>query len=566
MTRSTHPPLPFWGQVLSLLQVSRPILYSWRIGLPLGVLIVLSIVTSSLLVWESIQQGEFISALAARNRDRFERSVTIFISILVANSLLLSMTSYLRDRVSLLWRQGLTRHFVETYLHDRRYYRLTLPSQETLIDNPDQRMSEDIALTTGNLLNFGVIALDSVVQLLGFIGVLWVISRTLTGFLAVYAITGTAIAIFFFGKRLTRINTDQLKYEANFRFSLINLRENAESIAFYRGQQAEGFVLNDYFTKVVNNFTRLIRAQFGLDIFQNSYQYLTFILPSVILAPSILAGQLEVGAILQSQAAFDNIWLSLSLVIVQFEQLTTLAASIGRLGVLSESFQTLTPLQEPSIEPFAGDTLAVENLTVFTPDGKRSLCEDLSFSVPIGTGLLIIGRSGVGKSALLRTLSGLWTPREGILKIPTDILFLPQQPYLTLGSLRQQLLYPNCDETLSHDFELTRILEQVDLPYLAQLSLHTQDDWSQRLSLGEQQRLSFARLLLQRPTYAILDESTSVVTEEQEKNLYSCLRQAGITPVSVGHRRSLLSYHSQVLTLHFDRTWILKSNEDYNFA
>ena len=545
------------AQLWLLLRTSWPLLQTWRLGGLLALLGVLSIASGGFLVWESIQRGEFISALAARDAERFQRALFTFVGILLASALLLSVVAFIRDTVGLRWRQGLTRQFLENYLHDRAYYRLTLPATIAPIDNPDQRLSEDIRQVTQTLVLVGVMALESAVQLVGFIGVLWIISTTLTGFLLAYALLGTAIATLIFGPRLTRINAEQLKREANFRFGLINVREHAESIAFYRGQPAEAAALNQFFAEVVTNFNRLIRWQLGLDFFQNGYQYLTFILPSLILAPSILAGQLEVGAIVQSQAAFDRIWLSLSLIVVQFEQLTTLAASISRLGTLAQSLQTIQVQGDGAIVRQPGLMLGVQDLTIATPDGQRSLCKHLSLTIAPGQSLLVTGPSGVGKSSLMKTLAGLWTTGQGCLTAPPNTLFVPQQPYLPLGTLQQQLLYPQEAPIVSSEL-LVQVLEQVGLPQLAQLSPDTEADWSQRLSLGEQQRLSLARVLLQRPPYVILDEATSAVTLEQEQTLYKQLQAAGITAVSVGHRESLRPYHAQILTLRPDCTWTLQ--------
>ncbi|MEO0987281.1 MAG: ABC transporter ATP-binding protein/permease [Cyanobacteria bacterium J06639_14] len=557
-----------WSALGQVLRLSGPMFWSWRLGGLLGLLVVIAMAGSGCLIWESFQREEFISALAARDAGRFQRSLLTFIGILVASAWLQSFSVFVRDTLGLRWRQGLTRQFLGTYLDQKRFYRLAVgppaAAPDAVVDNPDQRLSEDIKSVSQTTLLVFIIGLESIVQLVGFVWVLWFISKALTGFLVVYAGLGSAIATLFFGKRLTRINAEQLKREANFRFGLINVRENAESIAFYQGQAHESRTLQGQFSGVVANFNRFIRWQLGLDFFQNGYQYLTFIMPSLILAPSILAGQLEVGTIFQSQLAFDRIWLSLSLVVVQFEQLTALAASVDRLGVFAQSLQAVRTQDDLAIQTVISPMLAVQNLTVYTPDSQRRLCQDLSFEVPAGASLLVTGPSGVGKSALLKTLAGLWTAGQGTLQAPQASLFLPQQPYLPLGSLRRQLLYPHGNEAMT-DEALIEALKQVQLLGLSQM-LETVADWSQRLSLGEQQRLSFARLLLQRPAYAILDEATSAVAVEQEQGLYQCLVEAGITVISVGHRPSLLPYHLQVLTLALDHSWTLQSTQDYRFV
>ncbi|MEO1068483.1 MAG: ATP-binding cassette domain-containing protein, partial [Cyanobacteria bacterium J06638_6] len=424
----------------------------------------------------------------------------------------------------------------------------------------DQRISEDIKNVTQLSVTMLGLGLESVVQLIGFVGVLWSVSVGMTLFLGVYGVVGSAIALLFFGRKLTGINAEQLKREANFRFGLIDVREQAESIAFYRGQNWEERRLSDRFQQAVQNFNRFIRWQLGLDFFQNGYQYLTFILPSLILAPQILSGELEVGAIVQSQAAFDRIWLSLSLIIVQFEQLTALAASVGRLNGLTQALQLAgEPVQHQRIRVVNSAQLAVENLTVLTPDGQRQLVENLSFEVPPGQPLLICGTSGVGKSSVTKAIAGLWSVGTGTLYRPQrrDILFLPQRPYMVLGSLRQQLLYPHADPAMD-TATLQQILRKVNLIELVDSDLETVTDWAQRLSMGEQQRLAFARLLIHQPAYAVLDEATSALAVDQENQLYDQLSQTAITYISVGHRASLGPYHRQRLILCSEQRWTLE--------
>jgi ABC-type uncharacterized transport system fused permease/ATPase subunit len=535
-------------------RVARPYWVSEEQRGAIGLLLLLvgfSAGSSGLLIWETLQRGELLSALAARNSSRFFQGVGVFLLIIILSVPALSLKSYLQDLLGLHWRRWLTDRFRHQYFSDRAFYHLTAESQ---IDNPDQRITEDVRNFTQQALNLLVIAADSVVQFAGFFTILWFISKSLLAVLLIYAIAGTGVTSLVFGRALIGINREQLQREADFRYGLVRIRENAEAIAFYQGEAPEYQQVHQRFLSALRNFNRLIRWQFGLTVFQNGYQYITFILPFIVLAPRLFAGELEIGVVSQSQAAFERVGLALGLVITQFDQLSAFIAGIDRLDRLSLAATQPPPAQ---IKIVPASPLTLENLTLRIPQNGTTLIQDLSLTVPQSESLLIMGESGVGKSSLLRAIASLWKTGAGTIISPPDQLVLPQRPYMILGSLRQQLLYPR---SIASDSELEQVLQQVDLADVAVRAggLDAVEDWSKILSLGEQQRLAFGRLLLANPQYALLDEATSALDEAAESRLYEILQNSPIAFVSVGHRPALTNYHQRILQLDSDQTWSLK--------
>ena len=536
----------------------------------LGLLIALMLGETQLAVMLNDKTGEMTSALAAGHSARFWAAVRASLGVLVFAVPIYAFYYYMRDAFANHWRRWLTGRFLDGYLGGRRYYALGSGGD---IDNPDQRISEDINTFTGRSIHFLLIFLGSVIQLVAFSAVLWSISHVLVAFLAVYALAGTFIALFVFGAPLIRLNFWQLRREADFRFGLMRVRENAESIAFYRGEAQERAQIDQRFDAVFGNFARLIKAQRSLNLFQRGFYQFTLVVPNVILAGAVLSGGLEVGRAVQAAGAFAAVLGAVSIIVDNFESLSRFVAGIGRLHALSQA--VLEPATAPSgadqqsqIDTLVGEQFALESLTVCTPQLDRVLIRGLNLRLPPGEGLLITGASGCGKSSLLRAIAGLWRSGGGTVRHPPldSMFFLPQRPYMQLGSLRSQLAYPSTRANLS-DAQLLEILREAHLPELAARvgGLDAVQDWDRLLSAGEQQRLAFARVLVHRPRLVLLDEATSALDHRSEAALYQRLRDDGVTLVSVAHRASVLRYHAQVLELKGDGDWALHAAEAYQF-
>ncbi len=573
----------------------------WKARGLLLLIVVLLLGYTGLSVLLNTQRGELISALSAKSESRFWTTVWIFIGILVAYAPLLAGYTYLRDRLGLEWRRWLTNSFVERYFQNRAFYQINQFSPE--IDNPDQRIAEDVKSFTQESLTLALVVISSVLEIIAFSGVLWGISRELVLFLIAYAVVGSVLTVGVFGQPLVKLNFEQLKKEANFRFGLVRVRENAEAIAFYQGEAQESNQIKERFLAAFDNYKKLLLWELSLNGLTNFYEFIPFVLPAIVVAPGVFSGEVEVGKVSEAQGAFIRVFFSLNVIVARLQSLTAFGAGIDRLYDFSEAigYQTVeeseaeeveaettesndaeikidsqaeqeetegetekeAETKQPVISFESSSELVLQSLTLQTPNYQRTLIEDLSLTVKGQDSLLVMGPSGCGKSSLMRAIAGLWNSGEGTIARPdlSDLLFLPQKPYMILGNLRQQLCYPYPDTDIE-DSQLTRALQQVNLPNLeARFGLDAETEWSDVLSLGEQQRLSFARVLIHQPKYAILDEATSALDQANEEKLYSQLAQAQVTYLSVGHNPSLKTYHHSLLHLAEDHSWTIQPLE-----
>jgi len=534
-----------WGPLVTLLAVIALAIAAVRVQ------VVNSYITNGL--YTALQDGDAAT---------FWRYVLIFAILSVVALAQALLAYYVEQRLTLRWRVWLNDHVVGDWLDGRAYHRARFTSAP--VDNPDQRIQQDVASFISDALSLGVGAISAMVSLVSFTVILWELSGPLTVFgfgipramtfaAYLYVIAASVIA-FRIGRPLIRLNFLSEALNASFRYALVRLRDNSESVAMFQGEEVERGVLARRFGAVIDNawaiVFRTLKFQ-GFNIIVTQYSQ---IIPIVLQAPRYFARQITLGDIQQTATAFGQVHDSLSFFRLAYDQFASFRATLIRLNGLLDADAEARAL--PSVRLEQGDGLAVRALTVRLPD-ERTLIDDLDVDVASGDALLVTGVSGSGKTTLLRSLADLWPFAAGTVRRPVghDALFLSQQPYVPLGSMRAALTYPEAADTLADD-RAAAVLRQVQLPHVAD-RLDEETDWSRRLSPGEQQRLGFARVLLARPKVVFLDEATSAVDEGMEAALYTLLRAElpDTIIVSVGHRSTLARFHARGLELAGDGGW-----------
>ena len=551
----------------------------WVPWVLLGVIALLILVINGINVGISFVARNVDNSLVAYDRDGFWKTVAIYAFCLMLALPIRALQAYLIPRLGLLWREWLSGRLLGRYLSNRAYYELN-PNDESSeeIDNPDQRISQDTASFTSTSLSVSVEILSALLTFVSFVLVLWSINTKLAMLLLVYAVTGTALIVFA-SRRLVALNYQQLKLEADFRYGLVHIRDNAESIAFYRGEAQEGKEAQRRLGGAISNYNRLIVWEAFISVIQRSYDYFSRFLPWLVIAPIYFAKQVDFGVFGQASIAFSQVLFSVSYIVNNVDRLAAFSASISRLEGFQSKIDSLaggralldpTPGATPAFEVRqSSDAIVLRHVDLVPPRSGRQLIRDLNLTIGPGDRLLVVGPSGCGKTSFLRLVSGLWPPAAGEVERPPvgELMFIPQKPYMLLGSLREQLCYPQSPDKFSND-QLRHVLEQVRLPDLVRRypDLDIKQDWPRLLSLGEQQRLGFARLLLNSPRFVVLDEATSALDVATEQALYGMLVGLDMGFVSVGHRPSLRDYHDTVLELDGTGSWRLMPSSSYQFG
>lgn len=503
-------------------------------------------------VWMNSWYRDFYNALQKKDFAAFTHLILYFCGIAAVAILGAVYRLYLTQMLTIRWRRWLTQRHFNRWLENKSYYQM---EQGGHTDNPDQRISEDLNNFTSDTLSLVLGLIRTVVSLVSFSVILWGVSGsievfgvTIPGYMfwcaLVYAIVGSFLTRWI-GSSLIPLNNQQQRFEADMRFSLIRVRENAESIALYSGEPNEKERLTTRFGKVWSNYWALMKVTKRLTFFTAGYSQAAVIFPFVVAAPRYFAGKIELGELMQINSAFGNVQGDMSWFIDSFSTIAGWKATCDRLISFRQAMSDNESRAPAIAVEEQGEAVSVDNLNLDLADG-RHLLAGASLAVASGERLLVSGRSGSGKSTLLRAMGRLWPNGHGHIRMPQGrSLFLPQKPYLPIGPLREALSYPQPGDTYSQE-RYVQVLQACRLPHLVE-RLDEGNHWQRLLSPGEQQRVAFARAMLYAPKWLYMDEATSAMDEEDEAALYQGLIEQlpGLSIISVGHRSTLKRFHSR---------------------
>ena len=536
-----------------------------------GRILLVSVIALQLFqVWLNVKfnswYNTFYNALQNKDWNVFIYQLGVF-SILAAAFIVTAVYQlYLQQWLQIRWRRWLTKRYLGRWLEQGTHYRMRLKGDQA--DNPDQRIADDIRQFISSSLDIGIALLGSIVTLVSFVVILWNLSAAtplmigsksfeVPGYLVwaalIYAIIGTWVT-HLVGRPLVKLNFDQQRYEADFRFSLVRLRENAEQVTLLSGEEAEEGRLRNRFANVVRNWYGIMHRTKRLTFLTAGYNQVAIIFPFLVVSPVYFFGAMTLGGLMQVASAFGQVQSSLSFFVTAYTNIADWKAVLDRLAGFEASIDWARGLDQtaPRVELISdgGDALHVEDLAVSVPSGQEIVrVKDLS--IELGERVLVTGPSGSGKTSLFRALGGVWPFGEGSIRIPkgANLLVLPQRPYLPLGTLRGALAYPGPENSFTPK-EIDEVIDAVGLSDLRD-ELDVTAYWADKLSGGEQQRLSIARALLQKPDWLFLDEATSALDEPAESELYRLLltRLPNAAIVSIGHRSSLIQFHDRFFEL-----------------
>ena len=514
--------------------------------------------------------NRFYNALQEKNWDGFVTEIGFF-CILAAFYIALSVYQlYLNQWLQIRWRSWLTSHYLGEWLDGPNHYRMQL--QGDAADNPDQRIADDVKLFVDQTLNIGVGLLSSIVTLASFVVILWSLSAdspltifgqefAIPGYLVwgalIYAIFGTVLTQWI-GSPLVNLDFRQQRFEADFRFNLVRVRENSEQIALLRGENAERQALLARFGHVVENWYAIMRLTKRLTAFTASYSQAAVVIPYILVAPAYFADKIQLGGMMQTASAFSSVQQALSFFVTVYRSLAEWRAVIARLDGFEMAIGSAANLASSAnaidvVSSTGGDQIDLRGLLVRLPNGTPLVSAD-NFSIRPNERTLVTGPSGAGKSTLFRAIAGIWPFGNGSIEIPAKatLMMLPQRPYFPVGSLKAAIIYPAEVDAFSSD-RVRDALIAVGLPQLSS-KLEEEAHWNRMLSLGEQQRLGLARALLHAPQYLFLDEATASLDEASEAELYHLLKEKlpATTIVSIGHRSTLEAFHQRHVVLTRD--------------